>query len=163
MVICALGRLGNGCFLIILRDIKNYCVTCDVCQRKNKTDKVNREPMKLTPIIGKAFSRISLDVAGPLVKSSRGNRFVLTIVDHGTRWVEAYPIADHKATTVVRSLLDFIARFIIPEEVLHDLGSDFMSELMQVILSFYGITQLKSSVTHPQTNTAVEHFHRTLN
>ena len=146
----------------MLRDIKNYCVTCDVCQRNNKTGKVNREPMKLTPIIEKAFSRISLDVAGPLVESSRGNRFVLTIVDHGTRWVEAYPIADHKATTVVRSLLDFIARFGIPEEVLHDLGSDFMSELMQVMLSFYGITQLKSSVAHPQTNTAVERFHRTL-
>ena len=146
----------------MLRDIKNYCVTCDVCQRNNKTGKVNREPMRLTPIIEKAFSRISLDVAGPLVESSRGNRFVLTIEDHGMRWVEAYPIADHKATTVVRSLLDFIARFGIPEEVLHDLGSDFMSELMQVMLSFYGITQLKSSVAHPQTNTAVERFHRTL-
>jgi transposase InsO family protein len=144
------------------KDIKRYCVTCDVCQRNNKTGKVNREPMVRPPIIEQAFSRISIDIVGPLIESSRGNRFVLTIVDHGTRWVEAYPLPDHKATTVVKSLLDFIARFGIFDEVLHDLGSDFTSELMQVMLNFYGIKQLRSSVAHPQTNTAVERFHRTL-
>lgn len=37
-----------------------------------------------------------------------------------------------------------------------------MSKLKQIVCSYYGINQLKSSVTHAQTNTAVERFHRSL-
>jgi hypothetical protein len=79
--------------------------------------------MRLPPIIDKPFGRISIDIVGPLPITSKGNRFVLTVVDHSTRWVEAYPMPEHKSTDVVRALLDFFSRFGIVDEILHDLGS----------------------------------------
>ena len=69
---------------------------------------------------------------------------------------------EHKATDVVKALLDYFARYGIPDEILHDLGTDFTSELMHVVLTYYGVCQIKSSVAHPQTNAAVERFHCTL-
>jgi hypothetical protein len=113
-------------------------------------------------VIEKPFGRVSIDIVGPLFETVSHNRFILTIVDHATHWCEAYPLPDHRAATVARTFSDFISRFGIPDELLHDLGSDFTSELFSVYLSFYGVTQLKCSVAHPQTNTAAERFHRTL-
>lgn len=146
----------------IVHDIQQYCKTCEACQRLGKAGKATKAPLMLPPIVEKPFGRVSIDIVGPLSVTSSNNRFVLTIVDHATRWCEAYPIADHKAVTVARAFSDFVSRFGIPDEVLHDLGSDFTSELFTVLLSFYGVTQLKCSVAHPQTNTVVERFHRTL-
>ncbi len=146
----------------MLRDIRVYCQTCDVCQRNGKSKQLARVPMRLPPIIDKPFGRISIDIVGPLPITSRGNRFVLTVVDHSTRWVEAYAMPEHKSTDVVKALLDYLARYGIVDEILHDLGTDFTSELMQVVLKFYGVCQIQSSVAHPQTNTAVERFHGTL-
>jgi transposase InsO family protein len=118
--------------------------------------------MQCPPIIEKPFSRISIDIVGSMPETSKGNRVALTIVDHSTRWVEAYAMPGHKSTDVIRALLDYFARYGIVDEILHDLGTDFTSELTQVVLKFYGVCQLHSSVSHPQTNTAVERFHCTM-
>ena len=143
-------------------DIKEFCRTCHVCQLMGKAGKNSKAPLELTPIIEKPFSRINIDIVGPLAVTSKNNKYILTVVDHATHWVEAYPLPDHRAITVAKAFSDFIARFSIPDEVLYDLGADFTSELFQVYLNFYGISQLKCSVALPQTNTACERTHRTL-
>ena len=146
----------------VFNDIKNYCRSCDTCQRANKTGKVAKVPMQSPPIIDKPFSRLSVDIVGPLMTTTKGNRFILTIVDHSTRWAEAYPLPNHQASTVCKALMDYISRYGVPEEILHDLGADFTSELFQVVLNFFGVNLLRCSVGHPQTNTVVEKFNGTL-
>ena len=144
------------------KDVKMYCLSCDTCQRVRKCGKPVRVPMQLMPVIEKPFSRVSCDVIGPLNITKNGNKFILTVVDHATRWAEAYCLADHKAATISKCMCDFVSRFGIPDEILHDLGADFTSELFSVFLNYFGINQLRCSVAHPQTNTAVERFNGTL-
>jgi hypothetical protein len=144
------------------KDIAVYCKSCDICQRVDKRGKLNRAPLMPLPIIDKPFSRLSVDVVGPLPQTVKGNRFILTVIDHSTRWVEAYALTDHKASTIAQSVMDFVSRFGTPKEILHDLGADFTSELFQVFLNYFGISQLKCSVAHPQTNTCAERWHATL-
>ncbi len=144
------------------RDLKNYINSCSTCQRNNKNGKTPKAPMIKMPIIGKPFERISIDIVGPLTETKNHNRFVLTIADHATHWIEGYCLPDHKTTTVVKALLDFIARFGIPGSILSDLGTDLNAELMQVLLSYYGVAHVKTSVSHPQTNNQCERFHRTM-
>ena len=123
-------------------------------------------PMVKPPIIGEAFSRISCDIIGPLRLTSKGNKYIFTIVDHATRWAEAYAEAysevDHSAMTLVNAMIDYFSRFGILKEVLHDLGADFTSELYSEMCNYFGISQLQCSVSHPQTNTVVERFNGTL-
>ena len=145
----------------VYTDIREYCRTCETCQKIGKGGSIMKAPMEKPPIIDHPFSRLSIDVAGPLPQTKRGNRFVIAIVDHGTRWAETYPVPNHQATTVVQCLCDFMSHYGIPDEILHDLGSDFTSELFTVILSYFGVKQLKCSVAHPQTNTVVERFNGT--
>ena len=59
-------------------------------------------------------------------------------------------------------MIEYFSRFELVNECLHDLGSEFTSELFQASLDYFGIAQLKSTVIHPQTNGFVECFHRCL-
>ena len=62
--------------------------------------------------VGAPLERIGIDVTGPFPKSARGNKFMVTIVDHYTKWAEAYPVPNHEAHTVARVLVEqFVARF----------------------------------------------------
>ena len=146
----------------VMLAIKEFCRTCHVCQLMGKAGKNSKAPLVLTLIVEQPFSRISIDIVGPLAVTSKNNKYILTVVDHATHWVEAYPLPDYRVITVLKAFSDFIARFGIPDEVLHDLGADFTSTLFQVYLNLYGISQLKCSVAHPQTNTVCEKTHRNL-
>ena len=44
--------------------------------------------------VGAPLERIGIDVTGPFPKSARGNKFMVTVVDHYTKWAEAYPVPE---------------------------------------------------------------------
>ena len=50
----------------------------------------------------------------------------------------------------------------MPEEILSDQGSNFMSSLMKKVTELLQIHQLKTSPYHPQTDGMLECFHSTL-
>ncbi len=144
------------------KDVKEYCRSCDVCQRTMRACKPVKVPMQKPPIVEKPFGRVSIDIVGALPETTRGNKYILCLVDHSTRWAEAYALPNQQSSTIIRAIIDFMSRFGIPDDILHDLGADFTSELFQVVLSYFGVNCLKCSVGHPQTNTAVERFNGTL-
>lgn len=73
---------------------------------------------------------------------------MLTIVDHGSRWADAYAIPDHQAVTMCKIFCDYMSRFGESNEILHDLGSDFTSDLFQAVLKYFGVTPLRCSLAH---------------
>lgn len=48
---------------------------------------------------------VSMDLVGPLAATSHGNRYLLTFIDHATRWVEAVPIRDQISKTILSHIL----------------------------------------------------------
>ena len=50
--------------------------------------------------------QVKIIIIGPLSKTDRGNRYILTVVDHFTKHVEANELADQEATTVERVFLN---------------------------------------------------------
>ena len=117
-----------------------------------------------TPLAGEPWERISIDITGPHPKSSRQNVYILTVVDHFSKWGEATAIPNHTAYTVARALMtNVFARFGMPAEILTDRGAEFESELFSQLLKWLGIEKLRTTAYKPSTNGVVERFHRTLN
>ena len=145
------------------KEITAYVRSCDICQRVGKGNKPHRAPLIPLPVISEPFSRIAIDIVGPLpVCPKTGNRFILTVLDLATHYPEAIPLLDHTAQRVATALAGVFSHFGFPEECLSDLGSEFMSELMQIFMQDFKITQIRCSAYHPETNGACERFHRTL-
>ena len=77
--------------------------TCDACQRTNR--RITTGTPELNPVpVKNPWHRIGIDFVGPLKASTNGNRYILTISDCCTKWVEAIPTPTKHATEVSNAL-----------------------------------------------------------
>ena len=74
------------------QDVRDWCKKCPTCNL-HKTQQPNRAPM--IPIYtGEPFERVAMNIIKPLPKIDNENRYILTVVDHFTKHVETYALAD---------------------------------------------------------------------
>ena len=82
--------------------------------------------------------------------------------DYLTKWPEVYALPDRKAETVARCLQDLAWRHGVPFRIIHDQAAEFLADVLQETVSLLGIKQLPTSGSHPQTDSLVERFNRTM-
>ncbi|XP_042866107.1 uncharacterized protein LOC122249376 [Penaeus japonicus] len=144
-------------------DVRRFCQSCDVCQRTGKRGTVAKVPLQRTPLIDTPFKRVAIDIVGPIKPaSSEGHRYILTLVDYATRYPEAVPLKRITTEAVAEALLDIYSRLGIPEEVIHDQGTQFMSDCMSEVCRLLSLKQLPTTPYHPMSNGLVEKFNGTL-
>uniref|UniRef100_A0A8C5LU94 Gypsy retrotransposon integrase-like protein 1 n=1 Tax=Leptobrachium leishanense TaxID=445787 RepID=A0A8C5LU94_9ANUR len=144
-------------------DTREFCRTCPVCQKAGKAGDHPKVPLRPMPIIQEPFSRVAVDLIGPLPRpSATGKKYILTIVDYATRYPEAVALANIQADTVADALLRVFTRVGFPREILSDQGTQFTAELTQQLWRLCGVKALHSAPYHPQTNGLCERFNGTL-
>ena len=89
---------------------------------------------------------------------------MLTVIDHFSKWANAFPIRNQEAKTIAQTLLDKVFCYLgMPLQILSDQGANFQSDLFKELCFALNIEKIRTSVYKPSTNGAVERFHRTLN
>ena len=145
------------------REVSEYCRSCDICQRTCPKGRVPPAPFQRLPVIDVPFSRVAIDLIGPISPvSARGARWVLTVVDVATRYPEAIPLRSITTEAVAEALVEVFSRTGLPDEILSDNGSQFTSDVMRQVCRMLSIAQLHSSVYHAQGNGLVERFNGSL-
>ena len=84
---------------------------------------------------------------------------------HGpfSKWCEAFPTKDQKATTVSNILINKVFSRFGPPVVLHsDQGANFERNLLHEICDLTGIAKTRTTAYHPQCDGLVERQNRTL-
>lgn len=103
-----------------------------------------------------------MDLMGPFPKSSKQHVFLLVFVDYYTRWVELFPLRKATAETISQVLVnDILTRWGIPDFILSDRGSQFVSSVFQTVCRTWNVGHKLTSAYHPQTN-LTERVNRTL-
>ena len=144
-------------------DVIRFCQSCDICQKTVKKGSVMKVPVQETPLIDTPFKRCAVDLVGPInPPSEKGHRYILTLVDYATRYPEAAPLKNIDSATVAEALLDMYSRVGIPEEVISDQGTQFISDYMKEFTRLLGMRQLPTSPYHAMANGLVEKFNGTL-
>jgi len=102
-----------------------------------------------------------MDCIGPLdPPSAKGHRYCLCIVDSCTRWTTVYALKTLSAKAVCHSLIDLFTDVGIPQVLISDCGTKFMSQLTQM-LSRLGCSPRFNTPGHPETSGLVERFNQT--
>ena len=105
-------------------DESRWCKECIPCQ----TSKVTRHTvpeLREIPVPSRRFTEVNVDIVGPL-PPSQGFRYLLTIIDRNTRWIEVAELQDISAPTVVSSFIrTWVARYGVPVTAVTDRGCQF--------------------------------------
>ena len=140
----------------MFKDIKIYCQTCEPCQRTKRY--IHPRKAELQPLpVGDIFSRVHMDLLGPLPTSEQKYRYILLVCDSFSKWCDAYPLYTMEAKEVAWKLYDeWICRYGCMNSILTDRGSNFMSALMKELCSIFRISKISTSSYHAATNSAAE-------
>ncbi|MEL7426754.1 MAG: RNase H-like domain-containing protein [Bacteroidota bacterium] len=146
----------------MMSQIKTYVKECHVCAQNKPGSQNNSAP--LHPIeINEPFVFWAMDYMGPLPETARGNKHLLVVMDHFTKWCEVFPTTDQRAQTVARVLVSRVFSRFGPPQVIHsDQGRNFESHLMQEVCQLMGIHKSRTTAYHPQCDGLVERQNRTL-
>lgn len=143
-------------------EVAKFVRACQQCQR-SKVIRHTSAPVQPIEVPDQRFSHIHIDIVDNLPPSTEGHRYLFTIIDRTTRYVEAVPLVTKTAENCASALLShWISRFGVPTKITSDQGKQFESELFQQLCKSLGIERIRTTGYHPQSNGIIENWHRTL-
>ena len=143
------------------KDVDDYVSSCHVCQERNPPPRLPRA--QLQPITAsRPFEIVAMDML-ELPRSTQGNKYCLVISDYFTRWPEVFALPNQSAMTVAKVLVDgILTRHSMPEVLFSDRGGSFDNEVIKQLCRMVGMTKVRTTPYHPQSNGLVERINRTL-
>ena len=115
------------------------------------------------PVATGPWQMVGMDTIGPLPTSAGGYKYLVVMVDYFTRYVEAEPIVEQTTEELLRVFMKcVVCRHGMPERVLTDRGSPYISEVAQQMFNRMGVQRLMTTAYRPQTNGVVERINRVI-
>lgn len=119
-------------------------------------------PMKISDVSQLPFDKVYVDIVGPLPETENGNKYILSMMDDLTRFVDFVPMPNQEANTVATILFEqILSRYTLPKQMLTDQGAQFTGEVFKNLCKLLRIKKLQTTAYHPQSN-HVERSHSTL-
>ena len=142
-------------------DVANYVSLCITCNARDINR--NKVPLQPTDIPQFPFEKIAIDTSGPFIESSSGNKYIISVMDMFSSWVEAFPVPDKSAQTAAKIILnEIIPRYSCPLYILSDNGTEYRNEIISTINKHLKIHHILTSPYRPQSNSKIERFHRVM-
>ena len=147
----------------VSKDVSEYVRSCHGCQKIGKPGhQLKQYPLKPIPVLDQLFDEVLVDIVGPLPRTSKGNEYILSILETSSRFPEAVPLRKCTSRAVTDALTKYFTMFGLPKRVRSDQGSHFLAHVFQDSLNSLGVSHVVGCAYHPQTQGAVERFHQTL-
>lgn len=140
---------------MMFTEVKRFCKNCVTCQTSKATNVNTTAPLKVQKKIAEyPWQFLTMDYLGPLPISGKGrSTCLLVITDVFSKFVLVQPFRQATADSLVPFVENMVFQlFGVPEVVLTDNGTQFVSKIFQDLLSKYNVTHWRTPSYHPQIN-----------
>ena len=143
-------------------DVRGVVRSCEVCQAA-KSGGTHAPGGRQRLFAGRPWQKVAIDLVGPMPTTPRGNKWILVLTDHFTRWQDALAISDATAPVVASTLDERIFCYLgLPEQIHTDQGAQFENSLMAELCQLWKVEKTRTTPYHPQANGVVERNNREL-
>ncbi len=126
-----------------------------MCSRHNTTKKTPGAMGHLKS--GAPWDTLAIDYMGPLPETANGNKYILVMTDHFTKYVEVLALPNQSAEDcALRIVNDFVARWGTPQTIHSDQGGTFESRLFKELCRLLEVKKTRSSPRNPRGNGQTE-------
>ena len=114
----------------LIHYLRSYIKGCHICQLSRNEKLASRHlQMKINPNYI-TMSRLSMDL-NAMPRSHKGHIYILCIIDEVTNFLITFPIFQARSEIIGEAILEYvITKYCIPEYIIMDQDSEFMSSLM---------------------------------
>ena len=117
----------------LMHYLHSYIKGCHICQLSKKDKIPNRQFQTRINLNYRPLSRLSMNVK-VMLKSYRGHRFILCVIDEVTNYLMTMLIHQAKSEEIGDALIyNVISKYGIPEYITMDQDSAFMSTIMSYL------------------------------
>lgn len=141
------------------RYVDRYVKECGICARSKPRTAV-AAPRQALDTAG-IWEAVHMDLV-EFITTSRGNHYLLTLVDRCSKYMFAFPIPNKKAVTITNELLRLFSDVGYPQLVTVDNGKEFDNVIFKEMMNRAGVQVHYTTPYHHQSNGQIERMHRTL-
>ena len=139
-----------------ITQVTHQCETCAAIKRAMRVKCPWNRGRWLGFRYGEAWQ---IDYIGPLPQTRQGKRYILTMVEATTGWLETYPVNHATARNTILGLeRQVLWRHGTPERIESDNGSHFRNNLITSWAKRHGIEWVYHIPYHPQASGKVERY-----
>jgi hypothetical protein len=129
-------------------EIKQIISVCDVCIRVRSQQQ--KEPLQLQEVPSRAWAVVSSDLF------ELNNRIYIIVVDHYSNFFEYELLSAATSGLVIRAMEQMFAKYGIPEKMITDNGTQYVSDEFKKFSREYGFDHSTTSPRFPQANGKAE-------
>ena len=119
----------------LIHYLRSYIKGCHICQLTRNEKLPRRQFQTRINLNYRPLSRPSMDVK-VMPRSSKGHRIILCVIDDVTNYLITVPMYQSKAEEVGEALIEHvITKYCIPDCIIMDQDSAFMSSLMNYLFN----------------------------
>ena len=153
----------SGRFYIpnLMHYLRLYIKGCHICQLNRKDKLPNRQLQPRINLNYRLLSRLSMDLKA-MPRSYRGDRYILCVIDEVMNYIIMTPIKQSKSEEVGEALINSVfSKYYVPDYMIMDLDSAFMSSLMNYLFKRLGI-KIKTVAPYNHQSLQDEHSIKSL-
>jgi len=139
----------------VVADAIELIRSCHECQFYAKQTHLPAHALQMIPITW-SFAVWGLDLVGALQRAAGGYTHLLVAIDKFSKLIEARPIMNIRFEQAVLLFTDIIHRFVIPNVIITDKGTQFTGKKFLDFCDRHHIRVNWSAMAHPRTNGQVE-------
>lgn len=143
------------------RDVEKWCRQCGRCVLA-KAVQPKIKPFMGSLLASRPHEILAIDFT-VLEPASNGRENILVLTDVFSKYTQAIPTKDQRASTVADALVKhWFYLFGPPDRIHSDQGRNFESNLIHQLCKVYKVRKSRTTPYHPQGNGQCERFNRTL-
>ena len=145
----------------LIHYLRSYIKGCHICQLTRNEKPPSRQLQTRINLNYRPLSRLSKDLK-VMPRSSKGHKFILCIIYEVTNYLITVPMYQSKAEEVGENLIEHvITKYCIPDCIIMDQDSAFMSSIMNYLFSRFNI-KIKTVAPYNHQSLQAEHGTKSL-